>query len=201
MIPRSCPSSADSLAPSAAMFLTHDPAVSPLIGRFSRSPLPWSSFRLLSLTIAPRSRRAVGRLAAPRADATKESSRFELLVINPNVVQRHGQLAHHGYHRPPSVILATGFLRLVPGTHAALLHQAQHRKIEPLPCPRAAALADPQPSLVFAAAPLRQVQTPRLAIGGRSMILSWVSHARPQDARGGHAHHLALGLKHLVLGG
>ena len=67
--------------------------------------------------------------------------------MDPNVIERHGQLAHHGHHRPPGIGFITGLLGFVPGTHAALLHQPQHREIEPLPRPRTAALADPQPPL------------------------------------------------------
>src|SRR5271157_1476293 len=46
-------------------------------------------------------------------------------------------------------------------THAALLHQPQDRKIEPLPRPRATALADPQLPLVGPAAAFHQVQAHR----------------------------------------
>src|SRR3954470_24352023 len=88
-----------------------------------------------------------------------------------------------------------GLLGLVPGTYAALLHQPQGREIEPLPRPRAAPLADPQPPLVGPAAPLRQVQPHRLAVGPRRIELPRVTRAGPQDTRRRHTHQLALRLE------
>ncbi len=63
--------------------------------------------------------------------------------MDTDVIERYGQLAHHGYHGPPGIGFIMGLLGFVPRTHAALLHQPQDRKIEPLPRPRATALADP----------------------------------------------------------
>ena len=77
--------------------------------------------------------------------------------MDPDMVQRDGQLAHHGHQNPPGIVFIAGFLGLVPGTYAALLDQPQRREIEPMPRPRTPPLADPQPPLVLAAAPLHQV--------------------------------------------
>src|SRR6516162_11695084 len=88
----------------------------------------------------------------------------------------------------------TGFMPF--GTDAALLHQSQGREIEPLPRPRTAPLANPQPPLVGPAAPLRQVQPHRLAVGPRRIKVAWVTRAGPQDTRRRHTHHLALRLEH-----
>src|SRR3984885_2035914 len=87
-------------------------------------------------------------------------------------------------------------LGLVPRTYAPLLHQPQGREIEPLPRPCTAPLANPQPPLVSSAAPLRQVQPHRLAVGSRRIKVAWVTRAHPQDTRRRHTHHLALGLEH-----
>src|SRR6516165_4959670 len=89
-----------------------------------------------------------------------------------------------------------GLLGFVPRTYTTLLHQPQDRKIEPLPRPRTAPLANPQSPLVGAATPLRQVQPHRLAVGSRRIEVAWVTRAGPQDTRRRHTHHLALGLEH-----
>src|SRR3954451_13428825 len=88
-----------------------------------------------------------------------------------------------------------GLLGLVPGTYTALLHQPHGRKIEPLPRPRTAPLANPQPPLVGPAAPLRQVQPHRLAVSPRRIKVAWVTRAYPQDTRRRHTHHLTLRLE------
>src|SRR5271157_6364070 len=100
--------------------------------------------------------------------------------MDTDVIERYGQLAHHGYQGPPGIGFIMGLLGLVPRTYAAPLHQPQDRKIEPLPRPRAAPLANPQPPLVGPAAPLRQVQPHRLAVGSRRIKVAWVTRAHPQ---------------------
>src|SRR6516225_11236788 len=120
---------------------------------------------------------------------------MEPLVSHTHVIQGHGQLPHYGYQHPPRLTLMAGLLSLVPGTDAALLHQPQDREIEPLPRPCTAPLADPQPPLVGPAAPLRQVQPHRLAVGPRRIEVPRVTRAGPQDTRRRHTHHLALRLE------
>src|SRR4051794_19434311 len=90
---------------------------------------------------------ALGRPAAAPADPAKEPPRLEFLVPDPDVIQRHGQLPHHGHQDPPRVTFVAGLLGFVPGTDPALLHQPHGREIEPLPRPRTAPLADPQQPL------------------------------------------------------
>ena len=115
--------------------------------------------------------------------------------MNAHVIQRHSQLAHHGHQGALGTVGIVGLLGLVPRTHPTPLHQAQHRKIEPLSCPRAAPLADPQVPLVRTAAVLHQVQPHRFAVGTGGMILPGIAGAGPQDTRRRHAHHLPLGLQ------
>src|SRR4029077_16451763 len=103
---------------------------------------------------------------------------------------------HHGHQHPPCLTFMAGLLGLVPRTYAALLPHPKDRKIEPLPRPRTAPLANPQPPLVGSAAPLRQVQPHRLAVGSRRIKVAWVTRAHPQDTRRRHTHHLALRLEH-----
>src|SRR5262249_33670625 len=93
------------------------------------------------------------------------------------------------------IVFIVRLLGLIPGAYPALLDQPQRREIEPLSRPCTAPLADPQPSLVAAAAALHQVQPHRLAVGGSRVILPRVPHARPQDTRRGHTRHLPLGLE------
>src|SRR5271157_4669254 len=116
--------------------------------------------------------------------------------MDTDVIERYGQLAHHGYQGPPGIGFIMGLLGFVPRTHAALLNQPQDRKIEPLPRPRATALADPQLPLVGPAAAFHQVQAHRFAVRTSCMILPRVARTRPQDTGRWHAHHLPLGLEH-----
>ena len=50
--------------------------------------------------------------------------------MDTDVIERYGQLAHHGCHGPPGIGFIMGLLGFVPRTHAALLHQPQDRKID-----------------------------------------------------------------------
>src|SRR5262245_41592393 len=152
----------------------------------------------LGRTRVPRPRPQLGRAAAPPPDPSEQPPRSELLAMDPDMIQRHSQLAHHGHDHPPGIVLIARLLGLVPGSYPALLDQPQRREIEPLPRPCTAPLANPQLSLVAAAAPLHQIQSHRLAVGGGRVILPWVTRAGPQDTRRRHTHHLPLGLEDRV---
>src|SRR6516165_8676445 len=141
---------------------------------------------------------SLGPAPAVLADPAKEPPRLEFLVPHSDVVQRHGQLAHHCHEQPPCVTCVAGLLGFIPGTHAALLDQPHGREVQPLPRPRMAPLADPQLPLVCPAAPLHQVQAHRLAIGGRRVKLPRVTCAHPQHTGRRYTHHLSLRLEDLM---
>src|SRR5262249_54826375 len=117
-----------------------------------------SSCDSLCLTLVPRPRPQFGRAAAPPPDPPEQPLGSELLARDPDRIQPHNQFAHHGHDHPPGIGFLVRLLGLVPGSYPALLDQPQRRKIEPLSRPCTAPLADPQPSLVAAAAALHQVQ-------------------------------------------